>query len=156
MLVHASQRTLRIICLLAGLLVVAPTFRAVAQEAALLDIVPGDAVAVLSVYPKEIAALGELEMFPREVISAVGLKEWSLDPLEVEKALVVASKFTDTSPPQVFLVLRFAAAPAAQKAFSAKRTTEKPDKLVGKDRYHTSLGADVLMFDEKTVAFGPE
>ncbi len=126
-----------------------------AQDASLLEHVPGDAVAVLSVYPKDIAALTEFELFPREVVTAAALKEWNIDPFEAEKALVVIGKFTDEEPPPMFMVLRFPTAPAAKKVFSGQRVSAKPEKLGAKDLFHTSVEIDLLMLDEKTVAIGP-
>ena len=98
-----------------------------AQDASLLEHVPADAVAVLSAYPKDIAALSELELFPREVVTAAALKEWNIDPFEVEKALVVVGRFTDEEPPPMFLLLRFPVAASAKKALSPQRVSAKPD-----------------------------
>lgn len=127
---------------------------AAAQDASLLENVPGDAVAVLTAYPNEVATHADLDLFPREVLSAVGMKEWTIDPLGVEKAVFVSGKFTDNEPPLVFLLLRFTAVSAAQKAFTAQRSSEKLEKIAGKDVYGISQGAQVLTLDDKTIAIG--
>jgi hypothetical protein len=128
-----------------------------AQDSALLEFVPADAVAVIAAYPREIAALPEMELFPREVISAVVVKEWSFDVLEVEKALWVAGPHNKRDPNSPgFMIFRFAKPAEAQKVLAAKRTNAKPDKLNNKDLYRTGDGVQLLILDDKTVAVGSE
>lgn len=150
-----SPRRLRSWIFVAIAVISSTSFRyAVAQEASLLENVPGDAVMVLTAYPNEAATHEDLDLFPREVLSAVGMKEWTIDPLGVEKAVFVAGKFTDNEPPPVFLLLRFTTAVAAQKAFSTQRSGEKLEKIAGKDVYGISQGVQVLTLDDKTIAIG--
>lgn len=65
-----------------------------------------DSVAVVSLYPQSVLTSPEMELLPIEVLSAAGMKELGIDPLDIEHALVIAEPPT-AGPPQAGVVLRF-------------------------------------------------
>ncbi len=52
--------------------------------------IPRDAIGVVSIWPKQLAAKERMRLAPLEVISAVGLEQAGLDPLQIERIDLVA------------------------------------------------------------------
>lgn len=47
--------------------------------------IPQDAIAIISVSPKSITSLREFELYPLEVVSAAGMEQVGVDPLNIER-----------------------------------------------------------------------
>jgi signal transduction histidine kinase len=67
-----------------------------------------DAVLAAVAHPRRLLTAPELELLPLEIISAAGLKELGLDPVQIEEVLAIAVVKDTRRPPQFGLVLRFA------------------------------------------------
>ena len=70
--------------------------------------IPPDAVLAAVAHPRRALTAPELEFLPLEIISAAGLKELGLDPVQIEEVLAIAVVKDTRQPPQFGLVLRFA------------------------------------------------
>ena len=70
-----------------------------------------ESVAIVSLYPQSVLTSPEMELLPIEVVSALGIKELGIDPLQIEHALLIAEPSPDGSasagPPQTGFVLHF-------------------------------------------------
>jgi hypothetical protein len=67
-----------------------------------------DAVLAAVAHPRRLLTAPEMELLPLEIISAAGLKEMGLDPVQLEEVLAIAVVKDTKQPPQLGLVLRFA------------------------------------------------
>ena len=81
-----------------------------AQPAAAIDrgYIPPDAVLAAVAHPRRVMTAPEMELLPIEIISAAGLKELGIDPVQIEEVLAIAEVKDFKQPPQLGLVLRFA------------------------------------------------
>ena len=81
-----------------------------APAAAAIDrgyITPNAVLAAVA-HPRRVLTAPEMEFLPLEIISAAGLKELGLDPVQLEEVLAIAVVKDTKQPPQFGLVLRFA------------------------------------------------
>ena len=67
-----------------------------------------DAVLAVVAHPRRVLTAPEMEFLPLEIISAAGLKELGLDPVQLEEVLAIVVLKDIRQPPQAGLVLRFA------------------------------------------------
>ena len=65
-----------------------------------------ESVAAVSLYPQSVLTSPQMELLPIEVLSAAGMKELGIDPLQIEHALAIAEPPAG-GPPQAGVVLHF-------------------------------------------------
>lgn len=83
--------------------------RAAAQDAAgAFRFIPAEAIAAVVAYPKAMFDQPEMELYPKEIISAAGLKELGIDPLQIEQIVAFAEAPEGPTPPQFGIVIRMA------------------------------------------------
>src|SRR5438132_1173528 len=85
-----------------------------------LRFVPSDAVVAIVIEPRRILESPQAEQYPTELVSAAGKRQWGLDPLDIQQALVVIglpeSGFAaQGGAPPVALVLHFSKAIDTEK-----------------------------------------
>lgn len=128
------------------------------QATADLAYVPPTATAAVILHPRRVLTAPESELLPLEVISAVGKKEFGLEPLEIEWAVAVA-EVGGFGPPQFGLVLRFSAPlDDSQLLNSLKQDTEK-ETLEGRPYYRSRdllFMPSIFLPDDHTVIVAQE
>ena len=76
----------------------------------LFKLLPSDAIAAVVASPKSMMAKPEMEMMPREIVTAAGLKELGFDPMELESFIGFIQLPQDGMPPGFGLLLKSAIA----------------------------------------------
>ena len=119
-------------------------------------VTPGAGAAIV-VHPRRVLTAPGMEMLPVEVITAAGIKELSIDPLQIEQLLLVAEMPSEPmSPPGAAVVVRLATPPAQTEVLPMlwKRTAEA--KLDGKPYRQGQGPMDPSIFwaDERTLIVG--
>lgn len=119
-----------------AMLVVGWVQAAWAADAIKLDYVPADAVGAVVLQPSRLMKLPEFELWPTEVITAVGLENAGIDPAQVELAIGVSGmEGWSIGEPSLGAVLHLTQ-PVDQKAVLAKLAPEaEPEQLEGKPFY---------------------
>jgi hypothetical protein len=118
--------------------------------------VTADAVVALVGHPRRLLASPEMEIAPKEVISAAGMKYLGIDPLEVEQLLVISMPPAGDNPP-LGIVVRFAR-PYDRNAILQRFRPAETASVAGKE-YHRSAGPlplGLYLPDERTVVTGFE
>lgn len=91
-----------------------------AQQAKLnLKYIPDDAVAVVVARPRALLTQPSMEMMPLEVITAAGLQQTGIDPLDIEQFILVLGQPSLNTPPDAGIIVRLAK-PYDWKAISEK------------------------------------
>jgi hypothetical protein len=126
-----------------------------AQPAAAIDrgYIPPDAVLAAVAHPRRVLTAPEMEFLPIEIISAAGLKELGLDPVQIEEVLAVAEIRDFKQPPQFGLVLRFAQPLRQRGLLPALVKDTTPAEIDGKP-YRKGIRPDdvsLMRADERTI-----
>ncbi|MGD9126846.1 MAG: DUF1559 domain-containing protein [Planctomycetia bacterium] len=91
-----------------SMVVAAQTASVPAAKADFSYIVPEAVIAGVA-YPQRVLAHPDMELMPKEIIEAAGLKEWGFNPLEIESVLVMVAPPSPEMPvPGFGVVVRFA------------------------------------------------
>ncbi|MGQ9821071.1 MAG: DUF1559 domain-containing protein [Thermogutta sp.] len=106
------------------------------QATADLAYVPPTATAAVILHPRRVLTAPESELLPLEVISAVGKKEFGLEPLEIEWAVAVA-EVGGFGPPQLGLVLGFSAPIDDSHLFTSLKQDAEKQTLEGRPYYRS-------------------
>ncbi|MBN2022107.1 MAG: DUF1559 domain-containing protein [Pirellulales bacterium] len=85
----------------------APPATATPQKLDVEYVTPGTALAAVA-FPRRVLTAPEAEMMPTEVMTAAGMKQLGIDPMDVEQILLVAEPPTPPMPPSAGLVVRLA------------------------------------------------
>jgi hypothetical protein len=151
-------RDLVVSCLLLTLAMLPVAVRA--QEAnSLLKFVTPDAFAAVVAYPSAVAALPEMELMPKEVVTAAAMKEVGFDPLDIQEAIVFAEPPKPGQAEADFCaIIRFKKALDSTKLFPGLAGELAPQTIEGKKAL--TLGPapapTILFYDDKTIFFAPE
>jgi hypothetical protein len=111
-------------------------------------ITPGTVAAVV-LHPQRVLKSPDLDFLPTEVISAAGLKELGIDPVEIEQVLVIA----EAAPGKAGIVLRMASPPAKGKIIAPIWAETTETQLDGKT-YQQGKGPmapGILRIDDRTL-----
>ena len=81
--------------------------------------IPASAFMAVVVHPQAVLASPEAEAIPTEVIMVAAEREFGLDPLKIEEAVLVLAPSSRGADPDVGIILRFA------EAYSKERVTSK-------------------------------
>lgn len=130
----------------------APPAAAGAKAAVDLGYVTPETVAAVVLHPRRVLTAPESEMLPIEVISAAGIKELGLDPLDIEQLLVIAEP-PQEGPPQVAAVLRFAK-PLAQGEVLAPLWQQTAEADLDGKKYRQAqnpLALSIFRPDDRTL-----
>jgi prepilin-type processing-associated H-X9-DG protein len=131
------------------------------EKIALGDITP-NAMAAVVLYPRSALTSPEMEFMPQEVLSAASLKEWGIDPLQIEQVVATAELPQEGPPqarlPQAAIVLHLAS-PLKQKEIIPpiwENTTEAT--LNGKKYRKANMPMAMSIFypDDHTVIIAHE
>lgn len=159
-----------IACVLVGMMSLPPgaTFAqppadkaaATSESSARLDLgyVTPNTTAVAVAHPRRVFTSAEMELLPIEVITAAGLKELGIDPVQIQWALVIAEPPQMMAPPQVAGVLRMASPIASQKVFPQLWGQTEEAQLDGKAYRKAKGPTDVSIFqsDDRTLILGTD
>ena len=118
--------------------------------------VPFNAVATVTVFPKQLAEDPNFDSFPREVVTAWGQKEFGFDPLLINQVTFIVKELKNLdSPPQWAAVLHFEEMQGLTGSI-LDQLDEK--KLGGKTLFSgTASGRpSVLIYDDVTMFVGDE
>lgn len=92
-----------------------------------LTYVTPDTAAAVVAFPHRVLTVPEMEMLPIEVLSAWGIKEIGIDPVEIEQAMLLAEP-PQAGPPGAAVVLHMAKPLPASKR-SCCRCKQRPSRL---------------------------
>ncbi len=122
-----------------------------------LRYVTGDAAAAVVLHPRRVLTAPESEFIPTEIIAAHAKKELGIDPLQIERILVVVEMPTGR-PPEALILFRFIAAVDEEGIFPALKPTTVKDQLGGKPYYRPSQGEEPGLYlpDPRTVVLGTD
>ena len=130
-----------------------------AQEAAgSFRFIPAEAIAAVIAYPKEIADQPEMELLPKEVISAAGLKELGLDPLDIEQIVAFIEGPGESPAPAFGAVIRTSKPVDAKTLLPQIMSLTQPGTLNGKP-FHQAQAPflpSVMLPNDRTIVIAPE
>lgn len=117
-----------------------------------LGYVTPETLAAVLLHPRRVLTAPENEMLPIEVISAAGIKELGVDPLDIEQLLVIAEP-PQEGPPQVAAVLRLAKPLAQAEVFAPLWEQTAEAELDGKKyrQAQNPLALSIFRPDERTL-----
>ena len=120
------------------------------------ELIPQNAFAAAVFYPKQIGEDPKLDLFPREIVTAWGQKEFGFDPMLITQVTIVAKKMEGLDrPPEWGAVLHF----DKLQGLGGQMIDKLAEKKVG-DRTlfsGTSQGLpSFLVFDDSTMLVGDE
>ena len=122
-----------------------------------LGYITPDTVAAVVAYPRYILSHPAMEMLPVEVFTALGERDFGIDPIQVEQLLVI-SEPPQSGPPGGLAVLRLAA-PVAEDKLHAPAWDHTVEAQFGGKTYRRGAGmTDVSIFraDDHTVLIGTD
>ena len=116
-----------------------------------------DAAAAVVAYPRHILTDPAMEMLPLEVITALGERDFGIDPVQVEQLLAIAEP-PQKGPPGAVVVLRLAAPLAEDKLHAPAWDHTEEAQLDGKTYFRGAGPMDVSIFraDDRTVLLGTD
>lgn len=141
-------------------------YGALAQETgSLLKFISPEAFAAFVAYPSAAASLPEMELIPREIISAMGIKEIGVDPLEIEEAIVFVEPPQAASVGDYCVLLRLKKS-VDEKAISSGALIREgiesgalaAASFEGKKGFKAKYpqNPSIVVYDSRTIFFGPE
>ncbi|MGO8688376.1 MAG: hypothetical protein ACLQLG_01965 [Thermoguttaceae bacterium] len=122
-----------------------------------LGYITPDTVAAVVAYPRYVLSHPAMEMLPVEVITALGERDFGIDPIQVEQLLAI-SEPPQSGPPGGLVVLRLAA-PVAEDKLHAPAWDHTVEAQFGGKTYRRGAGmTDVSIFraDDHTVLIGTD
>lgn len=124
----------------------------------LLKLLPSDAIAAFVASPKSIAAKPEMEMMPREIVTAAGLKELGFDPMQIESFIGFIQLPQDGMPPGFGLMLKSANAFDQAVAMPQLAQGTVPGTIAGRKFMQSPqpFMPSLLYLDSKTLIIAPE
>lgn len=118
--------------------------------------IPPNACTAVVFYPKKIADDPQLDLIPREIITAWGQQEFGFDPLLINQATIMARTITDLQqPPTWAAVLHFESA----QTLAGTMIDRLEKKQLGGKTLYSSGGfgqPSFLLIDEGTMLVGDE
>jgi hypothetical protein len=128
-----------------------------AEKSLDLTYVQPDAFAVAVFHPRAFFQAPELELFPREVITAAVMKETGIDPATVERVVISYANFQPPQEPLFAVAAYFSEPLDPAQALLPVKTRAKESKVAGKT-YWVDAAARVsfAMPDNRTVVVAPE
>jgi hypothetical protein len=130
---------------------------AAAQEAD-LKYIPDSAALAVYLQPPDVLQAPNMELLPVEVITAAGMKEFGLDPMQIQSALILGEVIDPNRPPGAAVVLRFKQA-FDPTSILPKFLSDAEDVEAAGVKYKRSnaLGKPaVAIIDDKTLIIGDE
>ena len=120
------------------------------------ELVPPNAFAAAVIYPKQIAEDPKLDLFPREIVTAWGQKEFGFDPMLANQITFVAKKMEALEgPPEWGAVLHF----EEMQGLGGEFVNQLNQKKVGDRTLFSGSSKGLpsfLVFDESTMLVGDE
>lgn len=125
-----------------------PSFRFITPEA----------IAVVVAHPKRAIEGPGTELYPREIITAAGLHNLGIDPLQIEQLLAFVEAPVPPGPPAFGVVLEMSAAQDPNKILPALMQAARPANLAGKPFYSAVQRSmpSVMLPDDRTIVIAPE
>jgi hypothetical protein len=130
---------------------------ATAKAAAKLDLsyIPEDAAFAAILHPRQVLTSRDAKWLPVEVLSAISLRDYGFDPIDVEQAVVLGFP-PDASPLRYGAIVRFAKAVDREKLLPALFKTAERDKIAGHDVWRVDAPLPSLcMVGDRTFLLAP-
>jgi hypothetical protein len=130
-----------------------------AQEgASSFRFIPPEAIGVVVVNPKGAMEGPGTELYPREVITAAGIQNLGIDPLQVEQLVAFIEAPTQEGPPAFGLLLRMSAAQDPQKIFPELMRGTLLADMGGRKFYRAAQPTlpSVMLPNDRTIVIAPE
>jgi hypothetical protein len=121
-----------------------------------LSYIPADAAFAAILHPRALLTSPDIEWLPVEVLSAASLKEFGVDPAEIERAVILG--FLPNAPlPRYGAIVRFRKTVELDKLLLPLKALAKPDKIEGRDvlRVDAPLLPSLCLADERTLLLAP-
>jgi len=130
-----------------------------AAEASPIDLtfVTPESCAAVILFPRRALTSPAMEMLPLEVMTAAGMKEWGIDPLQIEQVVAVAEPPVG-GPPGFTVMARFAAPIPKGKILGPLWDQTVDDKIDGKP-YRKGLSPmqpSICRVDDRTLLVGTD
>ncbi len=130
-----------------------------AQESgSLLKFITPEAFAAVVAYPSTVAAMPEMELMPKEIISAAGIKELGFDPLGVEEVILFAESSITQTGSDYCALIRLKNPVDAAKLFPGLSEQLDAATFAGKKGFkaRSPEAPSIAIYDAKTIFVGPE
>jgi type II secretory pathway pseudopilin PulG len=133
--------------------------QAAAAEAAKVDLsyVTPDALVAAVAHPRRVLTAPEMEMLPIEVMTAAGMKELGIDPLDIEQVMLIAEP-PKQGPPGFGAVVRFAKSYSLDNIMRPLTENTQEAELDGKP-YRQGMNPmipSLFMPDDRTLMIGQD
>ena len=121
-----------------------------------LRFVQPDAFAIVVVQPRAFFEAPEFELFPREVITAVAMKEAGIDPSKIEQAVISYANFEPPREPSFSAAALFSQPPDPSLVLAPIKARAKESTFAGKSYWVDRGQLGIAMPDDRTLLVAPE
>ena len=121
-----------------------------------LRFVQPDAFAVVVVQPRAFFEAPELELFPREVVTAVAMKETGIDPSKIDQAVISYANFEPPREPSFSVAAFFSQPPEPGQVLAPIKARAKESTFAGKTYWVDRGQVSFSMPDNRTLLLAPE
>jgi hypothetical protein len=123
-----------------------------------LTYVQPDAFAVAVLHPRAFFAAPEMELFPREVLTAALMKEAGIDPTQIDRVVVSIANFNPPQEPTVVGVAYFAQPLDPKLALGQIKARARKIALSGKEYWVAPQPLNMAFHlpDNRTIVMAPE
>jgi prepilin-type processing-associated H-X9-DG protein len=123
-----------------------------------VNYLPDEAVIAVAAHPRAMLTVPELSLLPLEVMSAMGKKEWGIDPLDVEE-IVMHSSAPDAAggpPSSLGMIIRFNKPHSLDTILPQLRQNTEAAELDGKPYLKATdpFAPNLMMLDDRTLLIG--
>jgi hypothetical protein len=117
-----------------------------------------DAVFGAVAFPRRVLTAPEMAMMPIEVLSAAGMKEAGIDPVDIEEIILVAEAPQQSAPPSVGVVARLAKPYALESILPKLQRMTEEAQIEGKTYRRAAMpfGPSMYMPDDRTLILATE
>lgn len=128
------------------------------KHSELLKYLPADAIAAVVASPKGLASRPEMDMLPREIVTAAGLKELGFDPMEIESMVAYVQMPEQGLPPGFGVVMRSAVDYDRAQMLPQLMRDTTPARILGREFFRASQPflPSMMFLDNKTLVIAPE
>ncbi len=123
-----------------------------------LTFVQPDAFAVAVLHPRAFFAAPEMELFPREVVTAAAMKEAGIDPTKIDRVVISVANFNPPQEPAVAGVAYFSEPLDPDLAFGQIKARAKRISAAGKEYWVAPQPQNFAFHlpDNRTIVVAPE
>jgi type II secretory pathway pseudopilin PulG len=120
--------------------------------------ITAETIFTLSLYPNRVLTNPDNKLYPLEVISAAGIKELGIDPVDIKSILGVVEPPMNSPMPGIGIILKTTKAYSIDQFLPNMKNQYTEGELDGKSyrKAATPMGVSIYKQDEKTIIFATE